>query len=322
MTLKNYLKEINLDSNLAKLISDLEGVLIHISQEIESASLQNKMGKTDNINVQNEYQSNLDIETNRIFLDKFRNHNSVYALISEEEELPVKNEFKDGQYNIFFDPLDGSSNVDANITVGTIFSIFLANHADDILSKGREQKVAGFVTYGASCHLVIAFADCGVQQFTLNRQLQEFQLTKKNILIPEETENFAINMSHYHAWDGSVRSYIDDCLKGKIGPRHKKFNMRWVGSLVADINRILNHGGVYLYPLNQENISQNGRLRLMYEINPMAFIVKAAGGEATDFQQDILELIPQNIHERVPIAIGSKNEVNKIMTYRMEKCNV
>jgi fructose-1,6-bisphosphatase I len=218
--------------------------------------------------------------------------------------------------------LDGSSNIDVNLAVGTIFSILhcpegIKPRVEDFLLKGVEQVCAGFVLYGPSTMMVLTTGH-GVNGFTLDQDIGEFILTHPNMRIPEETSEFAINMSNQRFWEPPVQRYINECLQGKDGPRGKNFNMRWIASLVAEVYRILTRGGVFLYPSDLRDSSKPGRLRLMYEANPMAFIMEQAGGACSTGYERILEIKPTHIHQRVPLILGSKNEVERIVTYHQE----
>ena len=218
--------------------------------------------------------------------------------------------------------MDGSSNIDVNLTVGTIFSILrcregVAPAAEDFLRKGSEQVCAGFVLYGPSTMMVLTTGH-GVNGFTLDQDIGEFILTHPNIRIPEETSEFAINMSNQRFWEPPVQRYIAECLQGTEGPRGKNFNMRWIASLVAEVYRILTRGGVFLYPLDLRDLSKPGRLRLMYEANPMAFIIEQAGGACSTGRERILDIKPGGIHQRVPLVLGSKKEVERIVAYHQE----
>jgi fructose-1,6-bisphosphatase I len=224
-----------------------------------------------------------------------------------------------GQYLVLFDPLDGSSNIDINLTVGTIFSILrcpegMSVSEENFLQKGSEQVCAGFVLYGPATMMVITTGQ-GVNGFTLDQDIGEFILTHPNMRIPEDTCEFAINMSNQRVWEPPVQRYVDECLQGVEGVRGKDFNMRWIASLVADVYRILTRGGVFLYPLDKREPLKPGRLRLMYEANPMALIVEQAGGACSTGRERVLDMQPTGIHQRVPVIFGSKNEVERIVSY-------
>jgi fructose-1,6-bisphosphatase I len=271
-------------------------------------------------NVQGEIQKGLDVLSNEILLEANEWGGNLAALASEEMEdvKPTPTHYPRGEYLLLFDPLDGSSNIDVNISVGTIFSVLRCPHGvaepDEkcFMQPGREQVAAGFAVYGPTTQLVITVGD-GAYGFTLDRETYTFVLTAENIRIPEDTAEFAINTSNMRRWEAPVKRYIDECLAGKDGPRGKDFNMRWVASMVADVFRVLSRGGIFMYPRDAKN--KDGRLRLMYEANPMAFIVEQAGGAATTGNQRILDVQPQKLHQRVAVILGSKNEVERVTSY-------
>ena len=227
-----------------------------------------------------------------------------------------------GQYLLLFDPLDGSSNVNVNISVGTIFSILESANAQPVLSDfmqaGTKQICAGYALYGTSTMLILTTGN-GVNGFTLDTGAGEFYLSHPDIKVPADTQEFAINMSNYRFWQEPVQRYIDECLQGVEGIRKKDFNMRWVASMVAEVHRILVRGGVFMYPIDSKLQSKGGKLRLMYEANPMSFIVEQAGGAATTGIQRILEVHPNGLHQRVPVMMGSRNEVERIVAYHSKK---
>jgi fructose-1,6-bisphosphatase I len=244
------------------------------------------------------------------------------AMVSEEmaEPYQIPNRYPKGEFLLLYDPLDGSSNLDVNISVGTIFSVLRcpANcpaDANSFLQPGSKQVAAGFAVYGAATILVLTVGN-GVVAFTLDRELGSFVLTDEKIVIPEETQEFAINASNARNWGPSVKRYIDECLAGKDGPRGKDFNMRWVASMVADVYRTLSRGGIFMYPKDARH--KEGRLRLMYEANPMAFIVEQAGGSATDGTQRILDIQPTALHQRIGVVLGSKSEVDRVTRYHTQ----
>jgi len=247
------------------------------------------------------------------------------GMASEEIDdfIPIPAHYPKGKYLVLFDPLDGSSNIDVNLTVGTIFSILRCREGadpelEDFLRKGTEQVCAGFVLYGPSTMMVLTTGH-GVNAFTLDQDIGEFILTHPNMRIPEETSEFAINMSNQRFWEEPVQRYIDDCLQGNEGSREKNFNMRWIASLVADVYRILTRGGVFLYPYDLRDPKKPNKLRLLYEANPMAFIIEQAGGACTTGRERILDIKPTGIHQRVPVILGSKNEVERIVGYHGKK---
>ena len=275
-------------------------------------------------NVQAEDQKKLDVVSNEILLEANEWGGNLAALVSEEMEdpQPIPTHYPRGEYLLLFDPLDGSSNIDVNISVGTIFSIlrcpktaegkYCEPNEQAFLQSGRKQVAAGFAVYGPTTVFVLTVGD-GVYGFTLDRETYTFVQTHPEIRIPEDTQEFAINTSNMRRWEAPVKRYIDECLAGKDGPRGKDFNMRWVASMVADVYRVLSRGGIFMYPRDSKN--KDGRLRLMYEANPMAFIVEQAGGLATDGKTRILDIQPHKLHQRIAVVLGSKNEVERVTSY-------
>jgi fructose-1,6-bisphosphatase I len=234
----------------------------------------------------------------------------------------VPNRYPQGEYLLLFDPLDGSSNIDVNVSIGTIFSVLkhTDGHAvstDSFLQPGTAQAAAGYCVYGPQTTLVLTIGK-GVVMFTLDREQGSFVLTSDDVKIPEDTKEFAINMSNMRHWAPPVKRYIDECLQGKDGARGKDFNMRWVASMVADVHRILTRGGVFMYPWDQREPGKPGKLRLMYEANPMSFLVEQAGGASTNGVERIMTLQPAQLHERVAVVLGSRNEVDRVTAYHRE----
>jgi fructose-1,6-bisphosphatase I len=275
-------------------------------------------------NVQGEAQKKLDVIANEVLIEANEWGGQLAAMVSEEMDGPyqIPNRYPKGEFLLLMDPLDGSSNLDVNISVGTIFSVLRCpdgvTEPDDkaFLQPGAKQVAAGFAVYGAATILVLTVGN-GVVGFTLDRELGSFVLTQERITIPEDTQEFAINASNMRNWGAPVKRYIDECLAGKTGPRGKDFNMRWVASMVADVYRILCRGGVFMYPCDAKH--KEGRLRLMYEANPMSFIVEQAGGAATNGTQRILDVQPDALHQRVGVILGSKNEVERVTGYHTGK---
>jgi len=247
-------------------------------------------------------------------------------MASEEMESihPIPNRYPKGEYMLLFDPLDGSSNIDVNVSIGTIFSVLKAPEGmgepteQAFLQPGTAQVAAGYAVYGPQTMLVLTTGD-GVHCFTLDREMGSWVLTQSNMQIPASTKEFAINMSNKRHWHPPVQRYVDEMLAGKTGARGKDFNMRWIASMVADVHRILNRGGVFMYPADMRDPSQPGKLRLMYEANPMAMIVEQAGGAATDGVNRIMEIPPTKLHQRVPVFLGSKEEVELVTRYHTEQ---
>lgn len=308
---------------LKMMLNDIVIACKQIAIAIDSGALAGNMGSLISENVQGEVQKALDVISHDIFVESTLQSGLVAGMVSEELDAPVQiaaKSRKNGQYLLMFDPLDGSSNVNVNISVGTIFSVLksLNNNPElsDFLQPGTAQVCAGYALYGTSTMFVFS-AGNGVHGFTLDTETGEFYLTHPNMQIASDTQEFAINMSNYRLWNTPIQRYIDECLQGAEGERKKDFNMRWVASMVAEVHRILVRGGVFMYPSDAK--SKTGKLRLMYEANPMSYIVEQAGGAATTGLQRILEVKPSGIHQRVPVMLGSKNEVNRIFDYFQKK---
>ena len=293
-----------------------------ISLTVNKGALGSVLGSAGSENVQGELQKKLDIIANEVLIEANEWGGHLAAMASEEMDgiYVVPNRFPKGEYLLLFDPLDGSSNIDVNVSIGTIFSVLKMPEDDrgvdegDFLQPGRQQVAAGYCIYGPQTVLVLTVGD-GVAMFTLDREQGSFMLTEEKLRIPEDTKEFAINMSNMRHWAPPVRRYIDECLQGKDGPRGKDFNMRWVASMVADVHRILVRGGIFMYPWDQREPNKPGKLRLMYEANPMAWLVEQAGGAATNGHQRILDIQPSQLHERVSVILGSKNEVERVTSY-------
>jgi fructose-1,6-bisphosphatase len=297
-----------------------------ISNQVGRGALVGALGSAGVENVQGEVQKKLDVISNEVMVEETEWSGHLAAMASEEMEdiFPVPATEQRGKYLLVFDPLDGSSNIDANITVGTIFSILrspdpaAAPLAEHFFQPGVEQVCAGFALYGASTMLILTTGD-GVDGFTLDRDIGAFILTHPQMRIPEDSGEFAINASNERFWEPPVRRYIQECLAGSTGPRGRDFNMRWIASLVAETYRILTRGGVFLYPKDSKEPAQPGRLRLLYECNPVAFIVEQAGGLASTGRERVMELKPSGLHDRVPMIFGSRNEVERIERYHREQ---
>ena len=293
-----------------------------ISQAVNKGALGDVMGTAGSENVQGEIQKKLDIIANEVLIEANEWGGHLAAMASEEMDsiYVVPNRYPQGEYLLMFDPLDGSSNIDVNVSIGTIFSVLKkaeGNHGveeSDFLQAGSSQVAAGYCVYGPQTTLVLTVGD-GVAMFTLDREQGSFLLIEENVKIPENTQEFAINMSNMRHWDEPVKRYIDECLQGKEGPRGKDFNMRWIASMVADVHRILCRGGVFLYPWDKREPEKAGKLRLMYEANPMSWLIEQAGGVATNGKQRILDIQPTHLHERVSVVLGSKNEVERVTAY-------
>jgi len=313
-----------INADLRLLIETIARACKAISTRVNKGPLGGGYGNAGAENVQGELQKNLDVMSNEILLQANEWGGNLAALVSEEMEdvKPTPTHYPSGEYLLLFDPLDGSSNIDVNISVGTIFSVLRCPQGQDgksvvpdekcFLQPGRNQVAAGFAVYGPTTQLVITVGD-GAFGFTLDRETYTFVLTNDKIRIAEDTAEFAINASNMRRWEAPVKRYIDECLAGKDGPRGKDFNMRWVASMVADVYRVLSRGGIFMYPRDSKN--KDGRLRLMYEANPMAFIVEQAGGGATDGSTRILDIQPNKLHQRIAVVLGSKNEVERVTSY-------
>jgi fructose-1,6-bisphosphatase I len=293
-----------------------------ISQAVNKGALGGVLGGADTENIQGETQKKLDIIANEVLIEANEWGGHLAAMASEEMDAiyVVPNRYPKGEYLLLFDPLDGSSNIDVNVSIGTIFSVLKMPEGDrgvdegDFLQPGRQQVAAGYCVYGPQTTLVLTVGD-GVVMFTLDREQGSFVLTQEHIRVPEDTQEFAINMSNMRHWDEPVKRYIDECLAGREGPRGKDFNMRWIASMVADVHRILTRGGVFLYPWDAREPKKAGKLRLMYEANPMSWLIEQAGGAATNGRQRILDIQPGTLHERVSVILGSKNEVERVTSY-------
>ena len=300
-----------------------------ISFAVNKGELGDVMGTAGSENVQGEVQKKLDIIANEVLIEANEWGGHLAAMASEEMECIhcVPNRYPQGEYLLLFDPLDGSSNIDVNVSIGTIFSVLKRHNDDpeiidqvcesDFLQKGSSQVAAGYCVYGPQTTLVLTVGD-GVAMFTLDREQGSFVLTQDNVQIPADTKEFAINMSNMRHWDAPVKRYIDECLAGKDGVRGKDFNMRWIASMVADVHRIMTRGGIFMYPWDKREPEKPGKLRLMYEANPMAWLIEQAGGAATNGRQRILDLQPSKLHERVSVVLGSKNEVERVTQYHLE----
>jgi len=297
-----------------------------ISQAVNKGDLGGVLGVAHTENVQGEVQKQLDIIANEVLIEANEWGGHLAAMASEEMEgiYVVPNRYPQGEYLLLFDPLDGSSNIDVNVSIGTIFSVLKKPEGgsgvseQDFLQPGVQQVAAGYCVYGPQTTLVLTVGD-GVAMFTLDREQGSFVLTKENVKIPADTKEFAINMSNMRHWDAPVKRYVDECLAGKEGPRGKDFNMRWIASMVADVHRIMTRGGIFMYPWDKREPEKPGKLRLMYEANPMSWLIEQAGGAATNGRQRILDLQPGKLHERVSVILGSKNEVERVTSYHLEQ---
>lgn len=326
ITLSRYLIEQqreknHLNSDLRLLIEVVARACKTISVAINKGELAGVLGSAGTDNVQGEVQKKLDVLSNEILLDANEWGGHLAAMASEEMDEPhsIPNRFPKGEFLLVFDPLDGSSNIDVNMTVGTIFSVLrcpegVEPNEQAFLQPGTKQVAAGYALYGPSTMLVLTTGH-GVDAFTLDREQGSFVLTQQGMRIPEETKEFAINMSNMRFWQAPMQRYINELLAGKEGPRGKDFNMRWIASMVADVHRIMTRGGVFFYPVDSKTQDKGGKLRLMYEANPMAMLVEQAGGAATNGLQRILDIKPEKLHQRVPVMLGSKQEIELVTSY-------
>jgi fructose-1,6-bisphosphatase I len=304
------------------LLSDIATACKAIAHEVNRGALAGNLGVAGSENIQGETQKKLDVITNETFIKALEWTGHLAAMASEENDeiIRIPPGYPRGKYLISFDPLDGSSNIDVNISVGTIFSILRAPDRNaepaeaDFLQPGSRQVAAGFCVYGPATVMVLTTGN-GVNGFTLDRDVGEFILTHPAMRIPEDTSEFAINISNQRYWEAPVQRYIDECLKGTDGGREKNFNMRWVASMVAEVYRILTRGGIFLYPFDTKDPTRPGRLRLLYEANPMSFIIEQAGGASSTGRQRIMDIDPASLHQRVPVILGSKNEVDRVAGY-------
>lgn len=290
-----------------------------LSHEVSQGALIDLLGSAGSGNVQGEVQQKLDIIANDQLMAGVKGCKSLAGLASEEMELPVAVQGT-GDYLLLFDPLDGSSNIDVNVSIGTIFSILKKQDpstplkTSDFLLSGRHQAAAGYVVYGPQTTMALTLGD-GVVMFTLNKETGEFLLIKDSITISPSTKEFAINMSNMRHWADPVRRYVQECLAGTTGVRDKDFNMRWIASMVVDVHRVLCRGGVFMYPWDKRDPKKAGKLRLMYEANPMSFLVEQAGGASINGTQTIMDLQPTGLHERVSVMLGSKEEIDRLKQY-------
>jgi fructose-1,6-bisphosphatase I / sedoheptulose-1,7-bisphosphatase len=310
---------------LNSLILDVALACTAISRRIASGALSGVLGQADAVNVQGEQQQKLDLVANEIFLRATEWGGQLCGMASEEldDPYPIPATYPRGKYLLAFDPLDGSSNIDVNVSVGSIFSILRAPtpgedaETADFLQPGRDIVAAGYAIYGPSTVMVLSVGR-GVHVFTLDPLLGEFFLTEQDLTLPETTSEFAVNSSNRRFWERPVGRYIDECLAGVSGPREKDFNMRWVASLVAEAHRILTRGGVFLYPRDTKDAMREGRLRLLYEVNPIAFLVEQAGGAATTGRARVLDVEPTSLHQRIGFIFGCREEVERIVRYHEE----
>ena len=327
VTLGQYFAQSGADPSLVELLLALAGGCERINAAVRRGAVGDIMGALESENVQGEVQKKLDVISNELLIEACAPASRLIALASEEMDgiHEVRKLGPDGGLLLLFDPLDGSSNIDVNVSIGTIFSVLPAPSVAagrdpteaDFLQSGRNQLAAGYVIYGPQTTLVLTLR-AGVRAFTLDPVSGEWLEVNEALAIPPETKEFAINASNMRHWAAPVRQYIDDCLAGETGPRGKNFNMRWVASMVADVHRIMMRGGVFLYPWDAREPNRAGKLRLMYEANPMALLVEQAGGAAFDGQGATLDAKPASLHQRVSVMLGSKAEVERLARLHAE----
>jgi len=311
-------------SDLGALLVDVAAAVKAISAMTAKGALGGALGMFDTKNSQGETQAKLDVFANEAMLRACEWGGLVAGMASEElaEPYPVPQEFPRGRFLLIFDPLDGSSNIDVNVAVGTIFSILRhdqlqAPEVGDFLQRGRRQVAAGYAIYGPATMLVLSVGK-GTHGFTLDREIGNFILTHPNLEIPADTSEFAINTSNARFWEAPVHRYVTECQAGRSGERGRDFNMRWIASMVAEVHRILMRGGVFMYPKDTRDPGKPGRLRLTYEANPIGMLIEQAGGCASTGRQRLLEVEPQALHQRIPVIFGSRNEVERIERYHAE----
>ncbi|WVN42691.1 class 1 fructose-bisphosphatase [beta proteobacterium MWH-UniP1] len=308
--------------DLAALLIDVAAAVKAISAMTAKGALAGVLGSLESENVQGEVQKKLDVLSNTAFVNTFQMGGLVAGLASEEMDDPITVARKSGGFLTVFDPLDGSSNIDVNVSVGSIFSILRAPkdrppELTDYLQPGSQQLAAGYAIYGPSTMLVLTVGK-GTHGFTLDREVGNFILTHPNIQVPPDTSEFAINTSNERFWEPPVQRYVAECKAGKTDVRGRDFNMRWIASMVAEVHRILMRGGIFMYPKDTKDPGKPGRLRLMYEANPMGMVIEHAGGFASTGRQRILSVVPDTIHQRIPVILGSRNEVERIERYHQE----
>jgi fructose-1,6-bisphosphatase I len=315
----------NIPAELRLLIEVVARACKTISHAVGKGALGEVLGSAGSENIQGEVQKKLDLLSNEVLVEANEWGGQLAAMASEEMETIhlIPNRYPKGEYMLLFDPLDGSSNIDVNVSIGTIFSVLKAPDGmgipteKDFLQPGNRQVAAGFAVYGPQTLFVLTTGD-GVNCFTLDREMGSWILTHRDLRIPADTKEFAINASNARHWHPPVKRYVDEMLAGKTGVRGKDFNMRWIASMVADVHRILNRGGIFMYPADAREPDSVGRLRLMYEANPMAFIVEQAGGAATDGTQRIMDIQPKKLHQRIPVFLGARDEVELVTGYHQD----
>jgi fructose-1,6-bisphosphatase I len=318
LSLNQALEQAQVDPQLVSLIDSITTTCKNIAERLRGGALSGLYGSAEQENVQGEVQKKLDVISNDLLKQVLLANRSVAGIASEEEDDAIAGN-PEGDYLVTFDPLDGSSNIDINVTVGTIFSVLAAPNdnaevtTDTFLQAGRKQIAAGYVLYGPSVILALTTGD-GVAMYNLGSDGVFYQ-THDQIQVPESTQEFAINMSNQRFWQAPMQTYVNDLLLGEEGPIGKRFNMRWIASMVAEVHRILTRGGVFMYPYDSRDLSKAGKLRLMYEGNPMSFLIEQAGGASSNTEIPIMDIEPNHIHQRVPVILGSKQEVARVNRY-------
>jgi fructose-1,6-bisphosphatase len=313
-------------AELIALVNDIQTACKYIATAVARGALGSARGTAaGSVNVHGEEQKPLDIIANEIMLRSCEWGGYLAGMASEEMEAPyaIPAEYPRGRYLLVFDPLDGSSNLDVNVTVGTIFSVLRAPEGivdprpEDFLQPGTQQVCAGYALYGPSAMIVMTLGT-GVHGFTLDPEIGAYILTHPSLRISPDAHEFAVNASNQRFWEPPVKRYVEECIEGKAGVRGKDFNMRWIASLVAEVHRILMRGGLFMYPKDTKDPAKPGRLRLLYEASPMAMLIEQAGGAASTGRGRILEVVPSALHQRVPVILGSKNEVERLARYHAE----
>jgi len=318
LSLNQAFEQSQVDPQLVSVVDSITITCKNIAERLRGGALSGLYGSAEQENVQGEIQKKLDVISNDLLKQALLANRNVAGIASEEEEQAIAGN-AEGQYLVTFDPLDGSSNIDVNVTVGTIFSVLALPEnctqvtTDTFLQAGRKQIAAGYVLYGPSVILAITTGN-GVAMYNLGAD-GDFYQTEDQIQVPETTEEFAINMSNQRFWQAPMQNYVNDLLLGEKGPLGKRFNMRWIASMVAEVHRILTRGGIFMYPYDSRDPSKAGKLRLMYEGNPMSFLIEQAGGASSDTQIPIMDVEPNHIHQRVPVILGSKEEVERVNRY-------
>jgi fructose-1,6-bisphosphatase len=310
---------------LIALVNDIQTACKYIASAVARGALRGAHGSAGIVNPQGEEQKPLDIVANDIMLGSCEWGGYLAGMVSEEmaEPYAIPARYPRGRFLLLFDPLDGSSNLDVNVTVGTIFSVLRAPEGvaepqpADFLQPGTRQVCAGYALYGPAAMIVLTLGT-GVHGFTLDPEIGAYILTHPDVRIPGETREFAVNASNQRFWEPPVRRYVEECIAGRSGPRGKDFNMRWIASLVAEVHRILMRGGVFMYPRDTKDPAKPGRLRLLYEASPMALLIEQAGGAASTGRERLLDVVPGSLHQRVPVILGSAHEVGRIVRYHAE----